>query len=145
MVWLNVPTSVPQSAYSLVYPDTAAGDEDLTCMCFDPATDLYLAYYEKDILTPTVYWPMVESSLGVVGACLPLLRPLFTDTSVRKFSSSLRAMLSFSSLRSHHASAPSQDFHMLEAGNSRACNHQHREDSIGSKTNITVTEAVGRP
>lgn len=33
------------------------------------------------LLTPTVYWPMVESSLGIVGACLPLLRPLFTDGS----------------------------------------------------------------
>lgn len=30
------------------------------------------------LLTPTVYWPMVESSLGIVGACLPLLRPLFS-------------------------------------------------------------------
>ena len=33
------------------------------------------------ILTPSLYWPMVESSLGIVGACLPLLRPLFTDGS----------------------------------------------------------------
>ncbi|KAM0798588.1 hypothetical protein BDR22DRAFT_823268 [Usnea florida] len=129
--------------YKIIY-DTAAGDEDLTCMYFDPPTDLDLAYYEKDILTPTVYWPMVESSLGVVGACLPLLRPLFTDTSVRKFSSNLRAMLSFSSIRSHHNSAPSQEFHMLEAGNSRAYNHQHWEDSVGSKTYIAVTEAVGK-
>jgi len=30
------------------------------------------------LYTPTVYWPMVESSLGIVGACLPLLRPLFS-------------------------------------------------------------------
>lgn len=27
--------------------------------------------------TPLIYWPMIESSLGIVGACLPLLRPLF--------------------------------------------------------------------
>ena len=33
------------------------------------------------LLTPSLYWPMVESSLGIVGACLPLLRPLFTDGS----------------------------------------------------------------
>lgn len=30
------------------------------------------------VFTPTVYWPMVESSLGIIGACLPLLRPLFS-------------------------------------------------------------------
>lgn len=31
--------------------------------------------------TPLVYWPMVESSLGIVGACLPMLRPLFVRAS----------------------------------------------------------------
>ena len=30
-----------------------------------------------DLLTPTMYWPMVEASLGIVGACLPLMRPIF--------------------------------------------------------------------
>lgn len=34
-----------------------------------------------DINTPIVYLPMVESSFGIVGACLPMLRPLFTRTS----------------------------------------------------------------
>ncbi len=42
------------------------------------------------ILTPTVYWPMVESSLGVVGACLPLLRPLFTGATSKGFVRNLR-------------------------------------------------------
>lgn len=42
------------------------------------------------ILTPTVYWPMIESSLGIVGACLPLLRPLFTGASSKGFMRKLR-------------------------------------------------------
>lgn len=29
-----------------------------------------------DFLTPMIYWPFLESSLGIVGACLPLCRPL---------------------------------------------------------------------
>ncbi|CAD6592794.1 MAG: hypothetical protein ASARMPRED_006723 [Alectoria sarmentosa] len=33
------------------------------------------------ISTPIVYWAMVESSLGIVGACLPMLRPLFVRAS----------------------------------------------------------------
>ena len=33
----------------------------------------------KDMFTPTLYWPMVESSLGIVGACLPLLRPIISE------------------------------------------------------------------
>ncbi len=41
-------------------------------------------------LTPTVYWPMVESSLGIVGACLPLMRPIFTGASSKGFMRKLR-------------------------------------------------------
>lgn len=28
-----------------------------------------------------VYWAMIESSLGIVGACLPMFRPLFAGLS----------------------------------------------------------------
>ena len=42
------------------------------------------------LLTPTVYWPMVESSLGIVGACLPLMRPLFTGAASKGFVRKLR-------------------------------------------------------
>lgn len=44
------------------------------------------------ILTPSIYWPMVESSLGIVGACLPLLRPLFPATSSAGFVRKLRSV-----------------------------------------------------
>ena len=30
-----------------------------------------------DLLTPGLYWPMVEAALGVVSACLPSMRPIF--------------------------------------------------------------------
>ncbi|KAL9130162.1 MAG: hypothetical protein Q9175_007099 [Cornicularia normoerica] len=83
--------------------DTAVGDEDLT----------YL-------LTPTVYWPMVESSLGIVGTCLPLLRPIFTDTPVKSIFSSLRAMISLSSHRSNNANTLTQEYVELEAGKIQA-------------------------
>ena len=63
---------------------------------------------------------MVESSLGIVGACLPLLRPIFTDTPARDTFSSLRAMMSLSSLRSNNAKTPSQDYDELESGSVRA-------------------------
>ena len=36
------------------------------------------------VQTPTVYWPMIECGLGVVSACLPLLRPLFSSGSNSK-------------------------------------------------------------
>ena len=34
-----------------------------------------------DLNSPLVFWPMIESSLGIVSACLPMLRPLFTPKS----------------------------------------------------------------
>ncbi len=42
------------------------------------------------VLTPTVYWPMIESSLGIVGACLPLLRPIFSGAASKGFMRKLR-------------------------------------------------------
>ncbi|KAL9071978.1 MAG: hypothetical protein Q9161_003910 [Pseudevernia consocians] len=42
--------------------------------------------------TPLVYWPMVESSIGIVGACLPLLRPLFVGASSNGFMRSLKSV-----------------------------------------------------
>ncbi|KAL2058302.1 hypothetical protein ABVK25_001028 [Lepraria finkii] len=53
----------------------------------------------NDLLTPTVYWPMVESSLGVVGACLPLLCPIFAESSFGSFRS-IRRILPISSFHS---------------------------------------------
>lgn len=42
--------------------------------------------------SPLVYWAMVESSLGIVGACLPLLRPLFVGASSTGFMRSLKSV-----------------------------------------------------
>lgn len=47
-------------AFSIVVGELDAGFADIS--------------YEN---TPLVYWPMVESSMGIIGACLPTLRPLF--------------------------------------------------------------------
>jgi len=52
------------------------------------------------ILTPTFYWPMIESSLGVLGACLPTLRPIFQGWSPESVINSVRSMISLESYRS---------------------------------------------
>ncbi|KAG6993785.1 hypothetical protein G7Y79_00051g087050 [Physcia stellaris] len=57
-----------------------------------------------DVLTPTVYWPMVESSLGILGACLPSMRPVFTGCSSRGFVRKLRSI-------SYYSSSPSTTYH----------------------------------
>ena len=62
---------------------------------------------------------MVESSLGIVGASLPLLRPIFMDWPAKDILSSLRAMLSRLSLHTNSANGadtPSLDYAKLEAG-----------------------------
>ncbi|KAK4692115.1 hypothetical protein P7C71_g5025, partial [Lecanoromycetidae sp. Uapishka_2] len=75
---LTVAASVTRLVFTYkIAAATLTGDMDLT----------YL-------LTPIVYWPMVESSLGIVGACLPSMRPVVTDG----FVGSLWTMLSSSSI-----------------------------------------------
>lgn len=115
--------------------DTAAGDVDVTCTCYYTPAEKSFADQNKDLLTPTVYWPMVESSLGVVGACLPLLRPIFTDTSAKSIFSSLRTMLSLSSFRSDSTNAPSQDYYRLEAGNIQTPQSQSVDGTTASLEN----------
>ena len=64
---------------------------------------------------------MIESSLGIIGACLPLLRPIFTDTRAKNAISALRrAVISRSSLRTDSANVPSLEYAKLEAGGLRA-------------------------
>ncbi|KAI4127646.1 MAG: hypothetical protein LQ338_003094 [Usnochroma carphineum] len=45
-----------------------------------------------DLQTPLVYWPMVESAVGILGACLPLLRPLFAGAASRGFMRDLQSV-----------------------------------------------------
>lgn len=45
-----------------------------------------------DLLTPIAYWPVVEASLQIVTACLPMLRHVFQDA--------LRGAIAFTSLNS---------------------------------------------
>ena len=54
-----------------------------------------------DMLTPTLYWPLIESSLGIVGACLPLMRPVIQKISPQDVFRSLRSMFQFSASRSN--------------------------------------------
>ncbi|KAL8930017.1 MAG: hypothetical protein Q9172_000249 [Xanthocarpia lactea] len=44
------------------------------------------------VQTPIVYFPLVESSLGIVGACLPLMRPLFAGVTSRGFMRDLQSV-----------------------------------------------------
>ena len=62
---------------------------------------------DLDIMTPTVYWPMVESSLGIVGASLPLLRPVLVELVEGKTFNSIRSLISNASLRTLRGSARS--------------------------------------
>ena len=44
---------------------------------------------------------MIESSLGIVGACLPLMRPIIQKMSPQDVFRSLRRMFEFSAFRSN--------------------------------------------
>ena len=67
-----------------------------------------MALTYPDMFTPTLYWPMVESSLGIVGACLPLFRPIISEICPVR---SLREIISFPSMN-----RPSKNAKTLEDG-----------------------------
>lgn len=52
-----------------------------------------------DSKAPGLYWTVVETCIGVVSACLPLLRPLLAGNTPHGIISILRSMISQMSLR----------------------------------------------
>ena len=89
------------------------------------------------LLTPTVYWPMIESSLGIVGACLPLLRPLFTGATTKGFVRKLREV-NFPTVLTYHDPKASKVSGTTAVASSEASNqngsrgsYDEKEESIG--------------
>ena len=83
--------------------ETLSNDLDLSCMLLHRGRGIPLPYANRsqiDMLTPTLYWPMIESSLGIVGACLPLMRPILQKISPHDVFRSLRSMFEFSAFGS---------------------------------------------
>ena len=53
-----------------------------------------------------MYWTVPETCIAVVCACLPTLRPIFTDMSLKSAISSIRSTLSLRSFGSSNHSSP---------------------------------------
>ena len=80
-----------------------SNDVDISCMLLRHILGRTLPYANHsqiDMLTPTLYWPMIESSLGIVSACLPLMRPIIQKISPQVVFRSLRSMFDFSAFGS---------------------------------------------
>lgn len=59
---------------------------------------------DRDLMVSvSLYWTMVETSLSLIAACLPTLRVLITIKSVDSMIRSVRSAVSIHSLRSHHS------------------------------------------
>ena len=62
-----------------------SGTVDMTCRSYLGSTILYgdrLTQTFAGGSTPFIYWQMIESSVGIIGACLPMLRPICTEYTV---------------------------------------------------------------
>lgn len=55
---------------------TATGACNITCK-LSPVNDMSFSNNQPDFTSPVFFWTVIEVSLAVVSACLPLLRPLF--------------------------------------------------------------------
>lgn len=56
-----------------------------------------------DLFAPAIFWTLIETSLGVVSACLPILRPLYKAYSIDSFINNVRSFTSTRLLRSRTA------------------------------------------
>ena len=95
--------------------ESNSGDQDFTCTNVRKPNinGIGLPVLEKTYLPQTLYWPMVESSLGIVGACLPLFHPIIGEfTPVRN----IRKIISFPSMSITSSKKPLTDAEKLENG-----------------------------
>ena len=101
-----------------------SGDLDISCTRNTILYSTVLGYADLvfiDLLTPTLYWPMVEASLGVVGACLRSMLPIFRKCAPRDGFWRVRDDTSFRSLfwfRKHSNSISSRKHLNNEASRS---------------------------
>ncbi|KAL9025593.1 MAG: hypothetical protein Q9196_005609 [Gyalolechia fulgens] len=87
--------------------------------------------------TPLVYWPMVESSVGIIGACLPLLRPLFAGATSHGFMRDLHSVDVPSSEGSAKLWDTSGSSGSTDGWNSTTSTFRWGSDSMPSTGNLT--------
>ncbi|KAL8943868.1 MAG: hypothetical protein Q9211_000807 [Gyalolechia sp. 1 TL-2023] len=91
----------------------------------------------NDLQTPLVYWPMVESSVGIIGACLPLLRPLFAGATSHGFMRDLHSVDMPSSEGSAKLWDTSGSSGSTDGWNSTTSTFRWGSDSMPSTGNLT--------
>lgn len=94
--------------------------------CFSPNTDHYYSL---------VIWTSVEPTLGVIGACLPTLRPVFKGMSPESVIGSIRSALSLRSFRSGQSAHEAKPEHDRE--DREALHHEDIGDKKGSLGDIS--------
>lgn len=83
------------------------------------------------LITTSLFWNMLEVSLGIVASCLPTLRGLFTNRSVDSVVNSIKVKLS---IRSERHFGKSEDSIQLAA-----------LDGDGSQANLDFISVVSGP
>ncbi|CAL8576045.1 hypothetical protein XPA_001936 [Xanthoria parietina] len=105
------------------------------------------AFYHSDsvdftyVLTPLVYFPLVESALGIIGACLPLFRPLFAGVTSRGFMRDLQSVDIPSSEQSKTLWNNPDDSRAVEEWNSSISTVRY----YGSDSQSSVLKEKGMP
>ena len=98
---------------------------------------------EKDLalVTNIEVWSQVEAGVAVIAACLPTLRPLFLGKSLETLISSIRSMLSLTSIdRSQHNERTGSDSEGLAGSESVNLDVVRVSDSNRSQVGSKATE-----
>ena len=104
------------------------GVNDVSCGCSSPEADSTLLLTTiPDIQAPAFYWASVQACVGVVSACLPTMRPLFSGKNHEGLSHFLRSQ--YSRLMSRSTRSTSGD-HTLTKTNSGDLGDSKSEASL---------------
>ena len=84
-------------------------------------------------------WTSIEPTLGVIGACLPTLRPFFHGVSPESVIRSIRSQISLHSLRSPKGSPKGSTNATTHSGPSSDSKERfaHQDDAAGSSNAIS--------
>ena len=89
-----------------------------------------------------VLWTSIEPTLGVVGACLPTLRPFFSGVSPESIIRSIRSQISLSSMRSPKGSPKGSADATNHSGPASDSNERFAHQSEGMEASSTVENYI---
>ncbi|KAF7532291.1 hypothetical protein G7054_g8113 [Neopestalotiopsis clavispora] len=135
LIWdlqINLRRKLQISAVFLLGALTTASSAARTAVQYSVAKEFNSKNLDKTYyLSPIAYWPLIEASLGIVAACLPLLRPIGQIYSIKNMvlvsSKALSSVFSGSSRSSRQSESGGRSAHDSDGPATREGDSSHND------------------